>query len=130
VIVENHGGLSSNGEWLAATIKAADHPRCGTLPDFGNFNVGKNTEGSPEVYDRYKGVELMMPTAKGVSAKSHEFDSEGNETGTDYRRMLKIVLAAGYHGRIGVEYEGSKHSEAEGITLTTKLLKRIRDEMK
>jgi L-ribulose-5-phosphate 3-epimerase len=124
VIVENHGGLSSNGAWLAATIKKADHPRCGTLPDFGNFRVGKGEE-----YDRYKGVEELMPFAKGVSAKSHDFDDKGNETHTDYRRMMKIVLAAGYKGYVGIEYEGSKLSEPDGIKATKKLLETVRAEL-
>ncbi len=124
VIVENHGGLSSNGAWLAATIKKVDHPRCGTLPDFGNFQVDKDTE-----YDRYKGVEELMPFAKGVSAKSHDFDEKGNETHTDYRRMMKIVLAAGYKGYVGIEYEGGKIGESEGIRATKKLLEAVRTEL-
>jgi L-ribulose-5-phosphate 3-epimerase len=124
VIVENHGGLSSNGEWLAATIKKVGSPRCGTLPDFGNFQLSKDKE-----YDRYKGVEEMMPFAKGVSAKSHDFDDNGNETHTDYRRMMKIVLAAGYKGYVGIEYEGSKLSEPDGIRATKKLLETVRDEL-
>ncbi len=124
VIVENHGGLSSNGAWLAATIKMANHPRCGTLPDFGNFNLGDG-----KTYDRYKGVEEMMPYAKGVSAKSNDFDEKGNEIHTDYRRMLKLVLAAGYRGFIGIEYEGKKLSEADGVRATKKLLETIRTEM-
>ncbi len=124
VIVENHGGLSSNGEWLAGAIKASGADNCGTLPDFGNFNLGDGKE-----YDRYKGVRELMPFAKGVSAKSHDFDAEGNEIHTDYRKMLKIVMDAGYHGYIGIEYEGGKISEAEGIRATKKLLEKIRDEM-
>jgi sugar phosphate isomerase/epimerase len=124
VIVENHGGLSSNGAWLAAVMQAADHPRVGTLPDFGNFQVGPD-----EWYDRYKGVAELMPFARGVSAKSHEFDADGNETRTDYRRMLGIVLAAGYSGFVGVEYEGDKHTEPEGIRLTQRLLERVRGEL-
>ncbi|MSR32289.1 MAG: sugar phosphate isomerase/epimerase [Gemmataceae bacterium] len=124
VIVENHGGLSSNGAWLAATIKKANHPRCGTLPDFGNFRVSKD-----EIYDRYKGVQELMPFAKGVSAKSHDFDEKGNEIHTDYRKMMKIVLAAGYHGYVGVEYEGSKIGEFEGIRATKKLLEIVREEL-
>ena len=124
VIVENHGGLSSNGAWLAATIKKVGNPRCGTLPDFGNFRVSKDME-----YDRYKGVEELMPFAKGVSAKSHDFDDKGNETRTDYRRMMKIVLAAGYKGYVGIEYEGSKLSEPDGIRATKKLLEAVREEL-
>jgi sugar phosphate isomerase/epimerase len=124
VIVENHGGLSSNGEWLAAVIRRVDHPRAGTLPDFGNFNLGDGKE-----YDRYKGVAELMPFAKAVSAKSHDFDDEGNETATDYRRMMKIVLEAGYHGYVGIEYEGSRLSEPEGILATKKLLERVREEL-
>jgi L-ribulose-5-phosphate 3-epimerase len=124
VIVENHGGLSSNGAWLAAVMKKVNHPRCGTLPDFGNFRVSRTEE-----YDRYKGVAEMMPFAKAVSAKSHDFDEQGNETHTDYRRMTKIVLDAGYRGHFGIEYEGSKLSEPEGIRATKKLLERVREEL-
>jgi len=119
VIVENHGGLSSNGEWLAGVMKMVDRPNCGTLPDFGNFHD----------YDRYKGIEELMPFAKGVSAKSHDFDADGNETHTDYRKALQLVLDAGYHGFVGVEYEGSQLPEDEGIMATKKLLERVRDEL-
>lgn len=124
VIVENHGGLSSNGAWLAAVMKKVDHPRCGTLPDFGNFRVSKD-----EMYDRYKGVEELMPFAKAVSAKSHDFDAAGNEIHTDYRKMMKIVASFGYKGYVGIEYEGSKISEADGIKATKKLLETVRSEM-
>jgi len=120
VIVENHGGLSSNGKWLTGVIKLVDHPRCGTLPDFGNFHIEGDTW-----YDRYKGVEEMMPFAKAVSAKSHDFDEQGNEIHTDYFRMLRIVLAAGYHGHLGIEYEGDKISEDAGIRATRALLQRV-----
>jgi sugar phosphate isomerase/epimerase len=124
VIVENHGGLSSNGAWLVAVIKKVGHPRCGTLPDFGNFNVGSGKQ-----YDRYQGVTEMMPFAKAVSAKSHDFDDKGNEIHTDYKRMMQIVLAAGYHGYVGIEYEGRKLSEPEGIRATKALLERVRGEL-
>ena len=120
-IVENHGGLSSNGAWLSALMKKIDHPSVGTLPDFGNFMIQDN-----EWYDRYKGVEELMPFAKAVSAKSHEFDLNGNEVRTDYNKMMEIVLKAGYNGYVGIEYEGDKHSEYDGIHLTLKLLKKIK----
>lgn len=130
VIVENHGGLSSNGAWLAGVMRMVDHPVCGTLPDFGNFCVQYGAAGEPcaEMYDRYRGVAELMPYAKAVSAKSHDFDDAGNETGTDYRRMLDIVLDAGYSGWIGIEYEGGRLSEPEGIRRTKALLERYRDE--
>jgi hypothetical protein len=105
-------------------MKMVDHPNCGTLPDFGNFNLGENRE-----YDRYKGVKELMPFAKGVSAKSHEFDDAGNEVQTDYYKMIKIVLDAGYHGHIGIEWEGDKPGELEGIRLTQRLLERVRDRL-
>ena len=123
MIVENHGGLSSHGAWLAGVMKLVDHkPGCGTLPDFGNFGVG-NIEGVKDVkngqYDRYKGVEELMPFAKGVSAKSHDFDAEGNETKTDYRKMLKLVCQKHkYSGFVGIEYEGNVLSEPDGIKAT------------
>jgi sugar phosphate isomerase/epimerase len=121
VLVENHGGLSSNGAWLAGVMKLVDHARCGTLPDFGNFNLGDG-----KTYDRYKGVEELMPWAKAVSAKSNDFDADGNEKHTDYEKMLKIVLAAGYRGFIGIEYEGKDLPEDAGIVATKKLLERVR----
>lgn len=124
VIVENHGGLSSNGAWLASVMKKVDHPGCGTLPDFGNFRLGGGVE-----YDRYKGVEELMPFAKAVSAKSHDFDEDGDETKTDYLRMMKIVIDAGYHGWVGIEYEGSELPEEEGILATKALLERVRSEL-
>jgi len=124
VIVENHGGLSSNGAWLAGVMRKVNLPNCGTLPDFGNFELGGGKE-----YDRYKGVAEMMPFAKAVSAKSHDFDAAGNETHTDYRRMMKIVLDAGYHGHLGIEYEGEKITEPDGIRATKRLLERVRDEL-
>ena len=120
IIVENHGGLSSNGEWLSSVMKEVNHPCIGTLPDFGNFHIENDNW-----YDRYKGMKELMPYAKAVSAKSHEFDKNGDETGSDYYRMMDIVLENGYNGYVGIEYEGSKHSEMEGIRLTNKLLKKI-----
>ncbi len=130
VIVENHGGLSSNGKWLSGVMRMVDHPRCGTLPDFGNFCMDWSKQAEPEAwYDRYTGVGELMPFAKAVSAKSHEFDAEGNEVKTDYPRMMKIVRDAGYSGYVGIEYEGSKHSEHEGILATKALLERVRDQL-
>jgi L-ribulose-5-phosphate 3-epimerase len=122
VIVENHGGLSSSGAWLAGVMKLTSHKRVGTLPDFGNFRVSDKEE-----YDRYKGVGELMPFAKGVSAKSYDFNDKGDETKIDYPKMLKVVLDAGYTGHIGIEYEGGRLSEPEGIRATKALLERIRD---
>lgn len=122
VIVENHGGYSSDGQWLSGVIAGVGMPNCGTLPDFGNFTIDRDKDIK---YDRYKGVKELMPYAKGVSAKSHNFDAEGNETNTDYAKMLKIVKDAGYTGYIGIEYEGGELSEAEGIMATKKLLKHV-----
>jgi len=115
VIVENHGGLSSNGKWLSETIRMTGMANCGTLPDFGNFYE----------YDRYQGVTDLMPLAKAVSAKSYDFDAEGNETKIDFMKMMKIVLDANYHGFVGIEYEGSRLSEDDGIMATKKLLEKI-----
>ena len=124
VIVENHGGISSDGSWLATVMKLAGHPRVGTLPDFGNFDLGDGKQ-----YDRYQGVRELMPFARGVSAKSHDFDEAGESQETDYRRMLRIVVESGYRGFVGIEYEGQLLSEPEGILATKKLLERVRAEL-
>ena len=123
-IVENHGGLSSNGQWLAGVMKLVNLPNCGTLPDFGNFGLGDGKE-----YDRYLGVTELMPFAKAVSAKSHDFDAQGNCVETDYRRMMTIVRDAGYRGYVGIEYEGDTLSEPEGIRATKALLETVGREL-
>lgn len=122
VIVENHGGLSSNGAWLNSVIKGVDHSNCGTLPDFGNFTID---EDKGEYYDRYKGLEELMPYAKGVSAKSYDFDRKGTETSIDYSRALDIVKKSGYDGYIGIEYEGMGMREKAGILATKELLQSL-----
>ncbi|AWI25602.1 sugar phosphate isomerase/epimerase family protein [Flavobacterium pallidum] len=127
VIVENHGGLSSDIAKLTAVFKEINMKNCGALPDFGNFCVRRRDGdrwASPcvETYDKYKGVAEMMPFAKGVSAKSYDFDADGNETTIDYLNMLQIVKSAGYKGFIGVEYEGNRLNEIDGILATKKLL--------
>lgn len=124
VIVENHGGNSSHGKWLALVIEQVGLPNCGTLPDFGNFNIEQG-----KAYDRYLGVAELMPWAKGVSAKSYAFDAQGNETTIDFRRMLTIVRDAGFRGHIGVEFEGRNMDEYAGIKATKALLERLRPEL-
>ena len=154
IIVENHGGLSSNGVWLASVIRGviyggvidgAPQANCGTLPDFGNFYVAKNQGNADRYaidqsfyqndpvyreskhgleYDRYQGMTDIMPFAKGVSAKAHDFDASGEEINTDFLRMMEIVATSGYSGYIGIEYEGKKASEQAGIDLTKKLLEK------
>ncbi|MFL5730222.1 MAG: sugar phosphate isomerase/epimerase family protein [Cytophagaceae bacterium] len=134
VIVENHGSYSSNGKLLSEVIRQVNNKSCGTLPDFGNFCFRREKGDlweSPcvEFYDKYKGVEEMLPYAKGVSAKSFDFDAEGNETTIDFRKMLSLVKASGYQGYIGIEYEGERMSEEDGIRATKKLLEKVRAEL-
>lgn len=125
VIVENHGGYTSDGGWLADVIRQVDMQNCGTLPDFGNFCIKSGKNGCIKQYNRYKGVKQMMPFAKGVSAKSYDFNKKGFETTIDYERMLKIVKKAGYTGHIGIEYEGTRLSPEEGIKATKNLLVKL-----
>jgi sugar phosphate isomerase/epimerase len=124
VIVENHGGLSSNGRWLSSVIEAGDHARLGTLPDFGNFRISES-----ERYDNYRGVEQLMPYARAVSAKTNDFDDAGHEANLDYEQLIRIVLDSGYRGWIGIEYEGNRLPEPEGIRLTKALLERVREKL-
>ena len=126
VLVENHGGLSSNAKWLAGVMTLADHRGVGTLPDFGNFIINRETG---ESYDRYLGTEELMPFAKAVSAKTYDFDEEGNEKTIDYLRIMGIVAKAGYSDWVGIEYEGETLGEEEGILKTRQLLERVRDQL-
>lgn len=116
VIVENHGGISSHGDWLAGVLKEVGKKNCGALPDFGNFYE----------YDRYQGIADLMPYAKGVSAKSYDFDENGNERKIDYTKAMDIVKKSKFKGFIGIEYEGSVLSEYEGIKATKRLLERFK----
>ncbi|MEM8527488.1 MAG: sugar phosphate isomerase/epimerase family protein [Bacteroidota bacterium] len=125
VIVENHGGYSSNGKWLTAVMNKVNMDNCGTLPDFGNFCIKRKAGGCEEEYDRYKGVTELMQHAKAVSAKTHDFDEKGNEVNTDYMKMMKIVKDAGYRGYVGIEYEGSEMAADEGIIATRDLLLKV-----
>jgi sugar phosphate isomerase/epimerase len=128
VIVENHGSYSSNGAWLASVMKAVNMKNCGTLPDFGNFCITRDKKDwriCHEDYDRYKGTEELMPFAKGVSAKSNAFNTNGDEAVMDYERLLTIVKNAGFKGYVGIEYEGDVLSEDEGIKATKLLLEKV-----
>jgi len=126
VVVENHGGLSSSGKYLSNVMSKVKLKNCGTLPDFGNFCM----KGSPwgnctQMYDRYLGTEELMPYAHAVSAKSYDFDDEGNETSIDYSRMMDIVIKSGYQGYVGIEYEGNRLGEDDGIIATKNLLEKF-----
>jgi sugar phosphate isomerase/epimerase len=130
VIIENHGGYTSNGQWMVGLMKSINGGNVGVLPDFNNFCIkrdsGKEWGGKCiEEYDRYKGVAEMMPYAKGVSAKTIDFDANGNCVETDYYKMLKIVKDSGWHGYMGIEYEGENASEEEGVRKTKALLEKV-----
>jgi len=132
VIVENHGGYSSNGNWLSTVMKEVNNPFCGTLPDFGNFCIKASYENGQrkclEEFDRYEGTRILMPYAKGVSAKSYDFDAEGHETTMDYFKLMQIVKDAGYTGHVGIEFEGNM-PEDEGIRATKKLLQMVGEKL-
>lgn len=123
IICENHGGPSSDPDSLIALIKAVGSKNFGTLPDFGNFPRDKNRK---HTIDIYAAIARLMPYAKGVSAKSYDFDADGNEKDMDFARIMKIVSDAGYTSWVGIEYEGSAIGEPEGIKATKKLLERLR----
>lgn len=128
VLVENHGGLSSDAKWLAGVITKINNPYCGTLPDFDNFCLERAQNGCARAYDRYQGTEEMMPFAKGLSAKSRDFDASGNETTIDFHRLLTIAKKAktkAFQGYAGIEYSGTRMSEDDGIRATKLLLERI-----
>ena len=108
-------------------------PNSGTLPDFGNWCIKwdrKSKTCKLKYDDYYKGIKLMMPAAKAVSAKSNDFDENGNEIRIDYVKMLQIVKNAGYNGYIGIEYEGQRLSELEGVIATRDLLINAAKELK
>lgn len=119
VIVENHGGPSSNGAWLADVIERVGRDDVGTLPDFGNFKIDQNT-----TYPYLQGVKELLPYAKGVSAKSYNFDDDGMESNLDYDALMKAIRQSGYNGYIGIEYEGNDLSEDDGIRATKALIER------
>ena len=126
VVVENHGSDSSKGIWIADVMKQVNKNNVGTLPDFGNFCIshpwGTTQDPCKEEYDRYKGVAEMMPFAKGVSAKTYDFDQNGAQPLMDYKRLTDLVKASNFKGYIGIEFEGENGSEENGIRMTKALL--------
>ncbi|MEZ0608090.1 sugar phosphate isomerase/epimerase family protein [Fibrella sp. WM1] len=150
VIVENHFGNSTDIDWLVGVMKQVNMPNAGLLPDFGNFCRQRTQPKTNDIkgimdtkciqeYDRYEGVKKMMPYAKGISAKTHKFDANGNEVETDFRRMFKIIKDAGFNGYVGIEYEGGLMnaynptggylSSTDGVKATKTLLERVRTEL-
>jgi len=126
VLVENHGGFSSNGEWMTQVFSQIDYENCGTLPDFGNFCITKDEQRNClEAYDKYKGMKELLPFAKAVSAKSYDFDASGDETTIDYMKVMQMVKDVNYTGFVGVEYEGANLPEEEGIKATKDLLIKV-----
>jgi sugar phosphate isomerase/epimerase len=128
IVVENHGSDSSKGFWLADVMRKVNKSNVGTLPDFGNFCISHEwgtTQGEcAEIYDRYKGVEELLPFAKGVSAKTYDFDSNGEQPKIDYKRLMDLVKRSGFKGYIGVEFEGETQAEEEGIRKTKALVQK------
>lgn len=119
VIIENHINVSTNPDWLVSLLKQIKNPYAGVLPDFGNFTERETPktmtmEGFRDAkvlneFDKYEGVKKLMPYAKGVSAKTHLFDANGNCTDVDFNKMMPIVKAGlpkSFKGFIGIEYEG------------------------
>lgn len=126
ILVENHGGFSSDGKWMTDVFSQIENKNCGTLPDFGNFCIEKNKEGvCIEEYDKYQGMKELLPYAKAVSAKSYNFNEKGEDTVIDYFRMMEMVKESGYKGFVGIEYEGDILSEEKGIEVTRDLLIRV-----
>ena len=122
VLVENHGGFSSDGNWLSNVMQNVSRENIGTLPDFGNFCIERKEQECISAYDRYQGMSELMPFAKALSAKSHAFDEQGNETQSDFFRMIEIAKKNQYSGYVGIEFEGTMDSEEEGIIKTKNLL--------
>ncbi len=136
ILVENHGGFSSSGKYMAEVMRLTNDNNVGTMPDFGNFCIRREVPGDlwksacVEQYDIYQGVAEMMPYAGAFSAKSFNFDAQGNETGIDFLAMFKIMRASKYRGYVGVEYEGEKMSEDAGIRATKKLIETVREQLR
>ena len=130
VLIENHGLHTSDAVFVTGIIKEVSNPYLGTLPDFGNWCLNaewgstKNNQCS-SIYPHDKGVAQFLPFAKGVSAKSYDFDQQGNETYLDYPKLLSQVKEAGFKGHIGIEYEGDRLSEHEGILATKSLIEKV-----
>ena len=135
ILVENHGGFSSNGKYLSEVMRLANDSNIGTMPDFGNFCIRREVAGdlwrSPcvEQYDIYQGVAELMPYAGAFSAKSFNFDEQGNEPNINFLAMFKLMRASKYRGYVGIEYEGEKMSEDAGIRATKKLIEKVREQL-
>ena len=130
ITIENHGGPSSRGDWLLALIKRLKNQNVGALADPDNWcykrEGGQIYSGKCiATYDRYQGLEELMPFARGMSLKAFDFDEMGNEPTMDYNRIAKIMVDAGYNGYLGIEYEGHALPSREGVEKTRMLGEKV-----
>ena len=143
IVIENHGGYTGDAKWLVNLIKKINNKNLGTLPDFGtlNFCVKRDVSDSEifsskclNQYDKYLGVKELLPYAKGISAKSTQFDLKGNETDTNFKKMIRLIKKSNFEGYMSIEYEGAirdtfsqqnNHlSTHDGILATKKLIEK------
>lgn len=135
VLVENHGLHTSDGKFIVSVLQQVNSPFLGTLPDFGNWCLTaewgstEESKNCEKIYPHEDGITDFLPFAKGVSAKSYNFDGHGNETYLDYPKFLKLVKDSDFDGYIGIEYEGEKLSEPDGIRATKTLLEKVWQEL-
>ena len=114
IVIEPHGGNSQDPDWLLAAMKKINKPNAGLLPDFNNFGR----------YNRYDGVIKSLPYAPAVCAKALRFDDKGNETNTDFYKMIKIIYDSSYSGVISIEFEGHRVDPIEGSLKTKALIQK------
>lgn len=122
VCVENHGGLSSNADWMCGVMRKVGLPECGMLPDFGNCGRGgQETE-------RYSTIDKFMPFAQSVSVKTWDIEEDGTHKSFDLERLMRIALAHGWHGVCAIESEG-KPGGAKAVEWSQKALLAIREKL-
>jgi sugar phosphate isomerase/epimerase len=105
ILIENHGGLSNDADWMTDLMLEINHPFFGAYPDW--------REPSHE-FDNHRYLEKMLPFAKGMSYRNQPTDALSAE-------MISLCERAGYGGWYGIESSG-REAIAKGIRILRKQL--------
>ena len=134
ILIENHGGFSSDASWLLALLDQINHKNVSLLADFDNWCIEREDGklwGSPCIkeYDRQKGMRELLPHSKGISIKSFDFDKDGYESKMDYPALFKIMKQSKYNDFFAIEYEGHNLDSRTGVQKTKALADKMIDEL-
>jgi L-ribulose-5-phosphate 3-epimerase len=106
VVIENHGGLSDDPDWMVDLIKEVGNPHFGSYIDW--------RWRDPAVWDNYAYTKKLLPYAKGISYKKQP-------TVEHLGKLVQLSRDSGYQGYYGIEEKGFDNIKLSKTLLETAL---------